>query len=47
MTYEQANSFGESIKKWHEELAYNVIEVPFASPAKRAQFILNMITNNE
>ena len=43
MTFDQAQWFGDNIRKLYEDLGYSIIEVPTETPNKRAEFIQNAI----
>lgn len=43
ISFEEANRFGETIRAIYKALGYNLIEVPFDTPASRAKFIINHV----
>lgn len=43
MSYLDAKRFGEMVRKAYETLGYQLIDIPFDTPEKRAQFVLDII----
>ena len=47
MTFDEANTFGQAVRKIYEKLGYELIDVPLGSPSMRAAFITGIIEKKE
>ncbi len=44
MTFTQARDFGAILRRTYIRLGYQVVDIPCVSPARRAEFVLELVT---